>query len=77
MHRYVGSVERGGAMIMLKDVGMGPVPNDTRDVGKGTARWDAYLKVPDRALWGWNSPRVVSSWLSRSKTTVMDCVASN
>jgi len=23
------------------------VPNYTRDVGKGWARWDAYLNVPD------------------------------
>lgn len=32
---------------MLKSVGVDPVPNYTRDVGKGRARWDAYLHVPD------------------------------
>ena len=44
---FFGIVQRGGAMIMFKDVGVDPVPNDTRDVGKGIARWDAYLHVPD------------------------------
>lgn len=44
---FFGIVQRGGAMIMFKDVGMPPVPNGTRDVGKGHARWDAYLHVPD------------------------------
>jgi hypothetical protein len=34
-------------MIMLKYVGVDPVPNYTRDVKKGWARWDAYLHVPD------------------------------
>jgi len=37
----------GAAMIMLKDVGVDPLPNYTRDVKKGWARWDAYLHVPD------------------------------
>lgn len=32
---------------MLKSVGVDPVPNYTRDVGEGRARWDAYLQVPD------------------------------
>ena len=44
---FFGIVERGGAMIMLKAVGVEPVPNRTRDVGQGIARWDAYLHVPD------------------------------
>jgi catechol 2,3-dioxygenase-like lactoylglutathione lyase family enzyme len=44
---FFGIVERGAAMIMLKSVGVNPVPNYTRDVGKGWARWDAYLNVPD------------------------------
>lgn len=44
---FFGIVERGSAMIMLKDVGVDPLPNCTRDVGKGWARWDAYLHVPD------------------------------
>ena len=34
-------------MIMLKDVGVDPMPNYTRDIKKGIARWDAYLHVPD------------------------------
>lgn len=44
---FFGIVQRGAAMIMLKDVGVDPVPNYTRDVGQGWARWDAYLNVPD------------------------------
>ena len=44
---FFGIVERGAAMIMLKDVGVDPVPNYTRDIKKGIAHWDAYLHVPD------------------------------
>ena len=44
---FFGIVQRGAAMIMLKDVGADPLPNCTRDVRKGWARWDAYLHVPD------------------------------
>ena len=44
---FFGIVERGAAMIMFKAVGVDPVPNYTRDVKKGIARWDAYLNVPD------------------------------
>lgn len=44
---FFGIVQRGSAMIMFKDVGVKPVPNHTRDVKQGIARWDAYLHVPD------------------------------
>ena len=44
---FFGIVCRGGAQILLKAVGVPPVPNHTRDVKKGIARWDAYLSVPD------------------------------
>ena len=44
---FFGIVQRGAAMIMFKAVGVEPVPNYTRDVKKGIARWDAYLDVPD------------------------------
>jgi hypothetical protein len=44
---FFGIVKRGAAMIMLKDIGVDPVPNYTRDIKKGIARWDAYLYVPD------------------------------
>ncbi len=44
---FFGIVQRGGAMIILKEVGVDPVPNYTRDIKKGIARWDAYLHVPD------------------------------
>ncbi|HYD53340.1 MAG TPA: VOC family protein [Gemmatimonadaceae bacterium] len=44
---FFGIVQRGGAMIMVKDVGVDPLPNHRRDVRKGWARWDAYLHAPD------------------------------
>jgi catechol 2,3-dioxygenase-like lactoylglutathione lyase family enzyme len=44
---FFGIVRRGAAMIMFKDVGVDPVPNCTRDIKQGIARWDAYLHVPD------------------------------
>jgi catechol 2,3-dioxygenase-like lactoylglutathione lyase family enzyme len=44
---FFGIVKRGAAMIMVKAVGVDPVPNCTRDIGQGLARWDAYLNVPD------------------------------
>ncbi len=42
---FFGIVCRGGAMIMLKSVGVDPLPNYKREPA---ARWDAYLYVPDR-----------------------------
>ena len=44
---FFGIVQRGAAMIMLKSVGVEPVPNCTRDIKQGIARWDAYVHVPD------------------------------
>ena len=44
---FFGIVERGAAMIILKAIGVDPVPNYTRDIKQGIARWDAYLHVPD------------------------------
>lgn len=44
---FFGIVRRGGAQILLKDIGVAPMPNCTRDVKKGLARWDAFVAVPD------------------------------
>jgi catechol 2,3-dioxygenase-like lactoylglutathione lyase family enzyme len=41
---FFGIVSRGGAMLMLKQVGVEPVPNEQRHAD---ARWDAYFYVPD------------------------------
>lgn len=41
---FFGIVCRGGAMIMLKGVGVDPLPTYKREP---SARWDAYLYVPD------------------------------
>lgn len=44
---FFGIVERGRAMIMFKAIDVEPVPNYTRDIGHGIARWDAYIYVAD------------------------------
>ena len=44
---FFGIVQRGAAMIMMKEIGVDPVPNYTRDIKQGIARWDAYIHVPD------------------------------
>jgi len=44
---FFGIVRRGGAQILMKSVGVAPVPNYTRDIKKGLARWDAFVSVPD------------------------------
>src|SRR5215467_8323475 len=44
---FFGIVSRGGASILLKDVGVDPLPNYKRERGQGVARWDAFFYVPD------------------------------
>ena len=44
---FFGIVRRGGAQILMKAIGVAPVPNYTRDVKQGIARWDAFVAVPD------------------------------
>jgi catechol 2,3-dioxygenase-like lactoylglutathione lyase family enzyme len=44
---FFGIVRRDAAMIIMKEIGVDPVPNYTRDIKQGIARWDAYLNVPD------------------------------
>lgn len=44
---FFGIVARGGAQILMKAVGVPPVPNYTRDIKQGIARWDAFVFVPD------------------------------
>jgi catechol 2,3-dioxygenase-like lactoylglutathione lyase family enzyme len=41
---FFAIVVRDGAMIMLKSVGVPPLPNCER---QAAARWDAYVQVPD------------------------------
>ena len=41
---FFGIVRRDGVMILLKDVGVDPLPNFQR---QSDARWDAYVYVPD------------------------------
>jgi catechol 2,3-dioxygenase-like lactoylglutathione lyase family enzyme len=66
---FFGIVERGAATIMFKAVGVDPVPNYTRDVKKGIARWDAYLQVPDPdALAAEFASRKVEFWVPLKDT---------
>ena len=44
---FFGILQRDEATIILKDIGVDPLPNYTRDIKKGIARWDAFLHVPD------------------------------
>lgn len=44
---FFGIVQRGRSMIMLKALGVEPVPNHTRDIEKGNMRWDTYIYAPD------------------------------
>src|SRR5262245_57073821 len=44
---FFGIVRRDRAMILMKAVGVEPLPNCTRDIKQGIARWDAYVDVPD------------------------------
>ena len=44
---FFGIVRRGGAQILFKDIGVAPMPNYTRDIKQGIARWDAFVAVPD------------------------------
>jgi len=44
---FFGIVRRGGAQLLLKAVGVAPVPNCTSDVKQGIERWDAFVEVPD------------------------------
>jgi len=44
---FFGIVRREGAQILFKDIGVPPMPNYTRDIKKGIARWDAFVSVPD------------------------------
>lgn len=44
---FFGIVQLDRAMLMFKAIGVEPIPNYTRDIGKGIARWDAYFYVPD------------------------------
>lgn len=41
---FFAIIQRDGAMLMLKSVGVDPLPNSERHP---YARWDAYLSVPD------------------------------
>jgi catechol 2,3-dioxygenase-like lactoylglutathione lyase family enzyme len=44
---FFGIVRRGGAQLLFKAVGVVPLPNCTRDIKKGVARWDAFVDTPD------------------------------
>jgi catechol 2,3-dioxygenase-like lactoylglutathione lyase family enzyme len=44
---FFGIVRRGAAQILLKAIGVDPVPNHTRDIKQGWAPWDAFVDAAD------------------------------
>jgi uncharacterized glyoxalase superfamily protein PhnB len=44
---FFGIVCRDRAQILMKSIGLPAVPNCTRDIKQGLARWDAFVSVPD------------------------------
>ena len=71
---FFGIVDRGGAMIMLKDVGVDPLPNHKREP---MARWDAYVYVPDPDDWPRSLPRAMLNFRNPSKTLTTGCAGLN
>ena len=58
---FFGIVQRGGAMIMLKAIGVDPLPNYTRDIKQG---WPAGMRTfmsPIQMPWLQSSRRAMSS----------------
>jgi hypothetical protein len=68
---FFGIVQRGAATIMIKDVGVDPVPNYTRDIKKGIPRWDAIFMSQILTHWRQNCRRAMSSFFDPSRTTMM------
>ena len=63
---------------MLKEIGVGPLPNQKRDVIKGWAPWDTYLHVPDPdALAAESSSRNVDGFSSPAGYTSVAYVISS
>jgi len=44
---FFGIVRRDQAQLLMKSIGLPAVPNCTRDIKRGLARWDAFVGVPD------------------------------
>jgi catechol 2,3-dioxygenase-like lactoylglutathione lyase family enzyme len=57
---FFGIVRRGGAQILLKNVGVTPLPNYKRDVKKGIARWTRMLTC--RILTRWRPNLLRAMW---------------
>jgi len=72
---FFGIVNRGGAQILMKAVDVEPVPNHTRDIGRGIARWDAFISVPDPDALPPSMPRAASRSSSRCATRTTACAA--
>lgn len=73
---FFGIVEPGAAMIMLKAVGVDPMPNYTREVKKGARGGTLTSMFPIPMRWQPNSRRVTWSSRSRSRTTRTGCADS-
>ena len=74
---FFGIVQRGAAMIIVKDVGVVPLPNYTRDVKKGWAAGTRTSMSPIRTRWQQSSRRATSSSSKHSRrTATMACADS-
>jgi hypothetical protein len=58
-------------MIMLKEVGVDPVPNYTRDIKQGIARWTLTFMFQILTHWRQNFLHVMSNFFNHSWTTMM------
>jgi hypothetical protein len=72
---FFGIVQRGAAMIILKAIGVDPVPNYTRDIKQGIARWMLTSMFRILMRWRQNSHREMSNSLDQSKTARMVMMA--
>jgi len=68
---FFGIVQRGAAMIILKAIGVDPVPNYTRDIKQGIDVGMLIYMFQILMHWPQNSCRGMSSFLKPSKTAKM------
>jgi hypothetical protein len=72
---FFGIVQRGAAMIMLKDVGVDPVPTTHEISAKASLAGTLISMSPTLIRWRQNSRRAMSSSFKPSRTTTMACAA--
>jgi catechol 2,3-dioxygenase-like lactoylglutathione lyase family enzyme len=56
---FFGIVRRGSAEILLKDIGVAPVPNCTRDIKKGIAGTHSFTSVTSPNIYKYSTRAVL------------------